>query len=166
METNACSAGAAGIANASQIFGRGEAWSPEHMRLALQVPIATAAFHANRSIYHRFCALQRCKILNVEELTGLVALRRGRRIIAAAFLAVSACRFYAGSETACGLGVRPASLWMVFAEAIMADGNQQEFPTVLGPDANFKGKLNFEKGMRLMGRFEGKMNTPGRLHVA
>jgi cytoskeletal protein CcmA (bactofilin family) len=55
---------------------------------------------------------------------------------------------------------------MVFAEAIMADGNQQEFPTVLGPDANFKGELNFEKGMRLMGRFEGKMNTPGRLHVA
>ncbi len=48
----------------------------------------------------------------------------------------------------------------------MAEGNQQEFPTVLGPDANFKGELHFEKGMRLMGRFEGKMNTPGRVHIA
>lgn len=46
----------------------------------------------------------------------------------------------------------------------MADGNQ-EFPTVLGPDADFKGELRFEKGMRLMGRFEGKVNTPGRLHI-
>jgi cytoskeletal protein CcmA (bactofilin family) len=51
----------------------------------------------------------------------------------------------------------------------MADGtpNQpQEFPTILGPDASFKGELNFEKGMRLMGRFEGKVTTPGRLHIA
>jgi cytoskeletal protein CcmA (bactofilin family) len=42
----------------------------------------------------------------------------------------------------------------------------QEFPTILGPDANFKGELSFEKGMRLMGRFEGKVSTPGRIHVA
>jgi cytoskeletal protein CcmA (bactofilin family) len=49
----------------------------------------------------------------------------------------------------------------------MADaGSNQEYPTVLGPDANFKGEMNFEKGLRLMGRFEGKMNTPGRLHIA
>jgi cytoskeletal protein CcmA (bactofilin family) len=49
----------------------------------------------------------------------------------------------------------------------MAEGNQQqEFPTILGPDANFKGELNFDKGMRLMGRFEGKINTPGRVHIA
>ena len=47
----------------------------------------------------------------------------------------------------------------------MADGNQ-EFPTVLGPDAIFKGELTFEKGMRLQGRFEGKINTPGRVHIA
>lgn len=43
---------------------------------------------------------------------------------------------------------------------------QGEFPTVIGPDANFKGELTFEKGLRLQGRFEGKINTPGRLHVA
>ena len=49
----------------------------------------------------------------------------------------------------------------------MADAaGGQEFPTILGPDANFKGELSFEKGMRLMGRFEGKVNTPGRVHVA
>ena len=41
-----------------------------------------------------------------------------------------------------------------------------EFPTILGPDANFKGELSFENDLRLMGKFEGKVNTPGRLHVA
>jgi cytoskeletal protein CcmA (bactofilin family) len=40
-----------------------------------------------------------------------------------------------------------------------------EFPTILGPDARFKGELSFEKGMRLMGQFEGKVNTAGRVHV-
>lgn len=54
----------------------------------------------------------------------------------------------------------------------MADGGNhgnpgnQEFSTVLGPDANFKGDLTFEKGMRLIGRFEGTVNTPGRIHIA
>ena len=45
-------------------------------------------------------------------------------------------------------------------------GPQGDFPTVIGPDASFKGELSFEKGLRLQGRFEGKINTPGRLHVA
>ena len=48
----------------------------------------------------------------------------------------------------------------------MAEAGNQEYPTILGPDANFKGEMSFEKGLRLMGRFEGKMNTPGRLHIA
>ena len=47
----------------------------------------------------------------------------------------------------------------------MADA-QQDFPTVIGPDATFKGELSFEKGLRLQGRLEGKINTPGRLHVS
>jgi cytoskeletal protein CcmA (bactofilin family) len=47
----------------------------------------------------------------------------------------------------------------------MADANQ-EFPTVLGPDASFKGEMSFDKGMRLHGKFEGKINSPGRLHIA
>src|SRR5688500_9538396 len=48
----------------------------------------------------------------------------------------------------------------------MADAGNQEFPTILGPDAKFKGELSFEKGMRVMGHFEGKITTPGRVHVA
>ncbi len=48
----------------------------------------------------------------------------------------------------------------------MADTNPTDFPTILGPDASFKGELTFEKGMRLQGRFEGSINTPGRLHVS
>ena len=30
----------------------------------------------------------------------------------------------------------------------------------------FKGELSFEKNMRLHGRVEGKVSTPGRLHIA
>src|SRR5436190_10259542 len=48
----------------------------------------------------------------------------------------------------------------------MAESGSQEFPTILGPDASFKGEMSFEKGLRLMGRFEGKINTSGRLHIA
>jgi cytoskeletal protein CcmA (bactofilin family) len=48
----------------------------------------------------------------------------------------------------------------------MADASPQEFPTIIGPDASFKGELTFEKGMRLMGKFEGRITSPGRLHVA
>jgi len=48
----------------------------------------------------------------------------------------------------------------------MAEAGPQDYPTILGPDASFKGELSFEKGMRLHGRLEGKINTGGRLHVA
>src|SRR3954467_3636565 len=48
----------------------------------------------------------------------------------------------------------------------MADPTQQEFPTIIGPDASFKGELTFEKGLRLMGKFEGRITTAGRLHIA
>jgi cytoskeletal protein CcmA (bactofilin family) len=47
----------------------------------------------------------------------------------------------------------------------MAESGGNDFPTTLGPDANFKGELNYEKGMRLQGKFEGSINTAGRLHV-
>jgi len=42
----------------------------------------------------------------------------------------------------------------------------QEYPTIIGPDASFKGELSFEKGLRLAGKFEGKINSVGRLHIA
>src|SRR3954470_19791959 len=48
----------------------------------------------------------------------------------------------------------------------MAETGNQEFPTVIGPDATFKGEMSFEKGLRLMGRFEGKISSGGRLHIA
>jgi cytoskeletal protein CcmA (bactofilin family) len=48
----------------------------------------------------------------------------------------------------------------------MADQAPQDYPTILGPDASFKGELSFDKGMRLQGRFEGKITTPGKVHVA
>jgi cytoskeletal protein CcmA (bactofilin family) len=48
----------------------------------------------------------------------------------------------------------------------MADIGQQEFPTIIGQDASFKGELSFEKGLRLQGKFEGRITTGGRLHIA
>lgn len=48
----------------------------------------------------------------------------------------------------------------------MADIAGQEFPTIIGPDATFKGEISFEKGLRLQGKFEGKITTGGKLHVA
>ena len=48
----------------------------------------------------------------------------------------------------------------------MADTSPQDYQTILGPDANFKGELSFDKGMRIHGKLEGKVTTPGRLHVA
>jgi cytoskeletal protein CcmA (bactofilin family) len=48
----------------------------------------------------------------------------------------------------------------------MADALPQDYPTIIGPDANFKGELTFDKGMRIHGRLEGKVTTTGRVHVA
>lgn len=44
--------------------------------------------------------------------------------------------------------------------------NNGEFPTVIGSDASFKGDLKFEKGVRLLGSFEGNIDTKGSLLVA
>jgi cytoskeletal protein CcmA (bactofilin family) len=48
----------------------------------------------------------------------------------------------------------------------MAEVSGQEFPTIIGPDATFKGEVSFEKGLRLQGKFEGKVTSGGKLHVA
>jgi cytoskeletal protein CcmA (bactofilin family) len=47
----------------------------------------------------------------------------------------------------------------------MADGGA-DFPTTLGADANFKGQLQFEKGARLLGKFEGEVTTKGEFVIA
>jgi len=44
--------------------------------------------------------------------------------------------------------------------------SDSDFPTVIGPDANFKGQLSFEKGVKVLGTFEGQINTNGELELA
>jgi cytoskeletal protein CcmA (bactofilin family) len=44
--------------------------------------------------------------------------------------------------------------------------NEAEYPTTLGPDAIFKGELKFEKGVRLLGRFEGQVQSGGTFVIA
>lgn len=41
-----------------------------------------------------------------------------------------------------------------------------EFPTVIGPDARFKGELSFDTGVRVEGKFEGQIQSKGTLHIA
>lgn len=47
----------------------------------------------------------------------------------------------------------------------MAD-ESSNYPTTIGADAVFKGELSFEKGVRLLGRFEGEIASTGELLVA
>lgn len=44
--------------------------------------------------------------------------------------------------------------------------NSKEYGTVLGPDARFKGDLEFEGAARFLGSFEGSIKSKGRVHVA
>lgn len=44
--------------------------------------------------------------------------------------------------------------------------SEAEFPTVIGPDAKFKGELTFEKSVQVLGSFEGQITTKGKLEVA
>jgi len=46
----------------------------------------------------------------------------------------------------------------------MAEG--EEYPTTIGPDAKFKGELQFEKGARLLGELDGQITTKGKLVIA
>ncbi len=49
----------------------------------------------------------------------------------------------------------------------MATGsNPQEFSTVIGADAKFKGELAFEGGVRVDGTFEGSIKTPGKVLIS
>ena len=41
-----------------------------------------------------------------------------------------------------------------------------EFPTIIGPDAKFIGELSFEKAVKVIGGFEGKIATKGNLMIA
>ncbi len=47
----------------------------------------------------------------------------------------------------------------------MADSTN-DFPTTIGADAVFKGHLEFEKSVRLLGKFDGEIKSGGELFVA
>ena len=46
----------------------------------------------------------------------------------------------------------------------MASANE-DFSTTIGPDAVFKGELRFDKGLRLLGKLEGEINSEGNLLI-
>ena len=46
----------------------------------------------------------------------------------------------------------------------MADS--QDYTTIIGPDAKFKGDLSFDSAAKLLGSFEGSINAKGKLLVA
>jgi cytoskeletal protein CcmA (bactofilin family) len=41
-----------------------------------------------------------------------------------------------------------------------------EFATVIGPDAQFKGELSFQGGVRIDGQFEGSITTAGKVFAS
>jgi len=41
-----------------------------------------------------------------------------------------------------------------------------DFATIIGPDAKFKGELSFQGGVRVDGSFEGSISTTGRVFVS
>ena len=45
-------------------------------------------------------------------------------------------------------------------------GKAEEFATVIGPDAQFKGELSFQGGVRIDGQFEGSITTTGKVFVS
>ncbi len=51
-------------------------------------------------------------------------------------------------------------------EGTMGSNSSDDFTTVIGPDAVFKGELRFEKGVRHLGAFEGQIETKGHLLIA
>jgi cytoskeletal protein CcmA (bactofilin family) len=47
----------------------------------------------------------------------------------------------------------------------MADINP-EFGTIIGADANFKGEISFDTAAKFLGKFEGSINSKGRVLIA
>jgi cytoskeletal protein CcmA (bactofilin family) len=43
---------------------------------------------------------------------------------------------------------------------------KEEFATVIGPDAQFKGELTFQGGVRIDGQFEGTIQSAGKVFVS
>jgi len=47
----------------------------------------------------------------------------------------------------------------------MADSSQ-EFATIIGADARFKGDLKFDSAAKVLGRFEGSISSKGKIYIA
>ena len=47
----------------------------------------------------------------------------------------------------------------------MAD-TSQEYATVIGADAKFKGDLKFDSAAKVLGRFEGSITSKGKVYIA
>lgn len=43
---------------------------------------------------------------------------------------------------------------------------ENEFATIIGADAKFKGDLEFESGAKVLGTIEGSISSTGRVHIA
>jgi cytoskeletal protein CcmA (bactofilin family) len=41
-----------------------------------------------------------------------------------------------------------------------------EFGTIIGPDASFKGELNFDSAAKVLGKIEGSITSKARIHIA
>jgi cytoskeletal protein CcmA (bactofilin family) len=46
-------------------------------------------------------------------------------------------------------------------ETLSMPDHSQEFGTILGADANFKGELHFDSAAKVLGRFEGSIVSKG-----
>jgi len=64
-----------------------------------------------------------------------------------------------------GSGVYHSRGQTINEEFFMAESNA-EYSTTIGPDASFNGHLKFEKGVRLLGKFEGEITSKGQLEIA
>lgn len=42
----------------------------------------------------------------------------------------------------------------------------QEFGTILGADANFKGDISFNSAAKVLGKFEGSISSKSKVHIA
>jgi cytoskeletal protein CcmA (bactofilin family) len=47
----------------------------------------------------------------------------------------------------------------------MADSSQ-EYGTIIGADANFKGEISFDSAAKVLGRFEGSIKAKGKVFIA
>jgi cytoskeletal protein CcmA (bactofilin family) len=49
---------------------------------------------------------------------------------------------------------------------VSVPNKSDEYPTVIGSDATFKGELSFQGSVRIDGSFEGGIKTPGSVYIS